>query len=379
MLNVGDFTGPLDQDVVEAVILADVMEPWPLYQRLLAANAIADTMSPRFDWYTDSLGARRTAINNGPDNYDEDTTSIVVDDGSIFYPNCLILAEATGEIMHCTAVSTNTLTVTRGVGTTNAAASVADDANLTLVGSAEGEGQDAPTARMSGPTQVSNQVQIFRKTVELSGTMVRTGTMTEAERARQRMKKFRELGKDIEHAFIHGADSSNKTDKDGKPLRTTAGMLHAITTYVDNVAGTMSEARFYQTCEQFFAEGSTRKTLFAGGTLVCTLQTIFAGKLRTASSENAVGLNLQLLTTTYGELELVHHRGLAGAFAGHGIAVDLEAVRIRPMQNGGRVALKADIQPNDNDGKKDEWFGELGLEYGSESSHAVIKGVTGAA
>ena len=90
--------------------------------------------NPKFSWMEDDLKARWDAINNGA-GYNDAATSIVVDNGAYFIVGDVVKVPRTGEVLFVTAVNTNTLTVTRGFGTT-AAAALVDNDPLVIVGNA---------------------------------------------------------------------------------------------------------------------------------------------------------------------------------------------------------------------------------------------------
>jgi hypothetical protein len=374
----------LDRDVTQEILLRTGADELPIYAWLTGRGQNRPTMTETFEWATDSLGGRRTQVDNAGAAYDETTTSIVVDDGTVFYANSVVLAEATGEIMLCTAVSGNTLTVVRGLGTMVAAAagSVANNAYLTNCGHAAGEGAGKYAAVQSAGALAKNCVQTFRKTVELSGRLMRQGIKTEDERARQRKKKLEELARDIEHALVFGAYHASTTDADGRRVSTTGGLMQNVTTNVDNVGGTMSWDRFRTFAQTAFAKGSREKLLVSGPTVHAAIHTIAATKL-SISVVTEFGLNLQKVLTEWGSFLLYPHRGLMGTYAGYAIAIDPSQAEIRT--NGGADTgtglpyLRPDIQTKDTDGVADEWFAELGLQWGAEDHHAILKGVTGAA
>jgi len=373
------YTGILDRDVTQGILLTREANEVPIYAAILAAGGKRPTMNEKFEWQTDGFANRRTAINNAPDNYDENTTSIVVDDGTAFYANSLILFEATGEVGLVTAVATNTLTVVRGLGgvIVAAAGSVADNANVLNIGVAEGEGKGAPSARRTNRTTASNWVQTFRHAVDISGRLSRMKEKTEDLRAYERAKKLREHGRDIEHMLIFGAADGSNTDADGKNVTTSGGLLQAITSNVSNIGGAMSQAEFDAWSEKVFSQGSGEKLVVAGTTALSAVGTLYKDKVRSAASDTLVGLRIQQVLTNFGVMNFVHDRRLGTAHTGTMIAIDLEGVQIRHT-DGGDTHLREDIQNPDVDGKTDEWFSEFGLQWGDEADHAKAIGITGA-
>lgn len=383
VLYVNDFSGALDRDVTQEIILNLAANDMPIYAGLAGAGQQRETQNEKFEWYTSDLTDRRTQVNNAPDDYDDTTTAVVVDSVAGFYPNCMVLAEATGEVMYCTAVNTGTktLTVVRGIGSVVAAAvgSVANDAYLRNIGPALGESSSLPEARHVGGGNVSNWVQTFRKAVQLSGRLDASATLTEQERPRQRRATFEELRRDIEHALIFGAADGDTVDADGKKATSTGGLLQAISTNVTNIGGTMSLSELDTFAAAAFAYGSSEKFMYAGSTVMGAVHDLYRGKLQLTVADGAAGLKIAKVLTPYGIFNLVHHRGLTGTYAGHGIVVDPMQAEIRYTGGGrGLPHLREDVKKDGVDGTVDEWFAELGLQWGSEKHHAVLKGVTGA-
>lgn len=378
MLTADTFQGALSPDVLSKIITVQAPDQMPIYAMLVGAGQVRITKSENPKWYASGTAARRTKINGGP--YGAGTTALVVDNAGIFAPNDQLVAEATGEIMFVSAVDTgsNTITVKRSMGSVAAASgSVADNADLTNIGNAAGEGADSPESRAVGQTPFENWLQTFRKAVELSGRMTRIETLTEDERGHQRKRKFQELMYDIEHAIVHGAMSNNTTDANGKRVTTMGGLRESVLTNVTNIGGTMSKAAWNTFCVSVFSYGSNQKVLFGGPTLVQAITDLYDDKVRYVQANSKVGLNVLSVVTPFGELQVVNHRGLAGAFAGDGLAVDIGELSIRHSKDG-LPTLKPDTEVKGKDGKRDEFFAELTLEFGSELNHAQIRGVTGA-
>jgi hypothetical protein len=73
------------------------------------------------------------------------------------------------------------------------------------------------------------------------------------------------------------------------------------------------------------------------------------------------------------------HDQLVDDWAGYGLVVDLENIKLRYMsgKDGNRLGmLRTNIQANDADGEEDEYLSELGLQLMLESAHGVLKGVS---
>lgn len=377
------YGGILDRDVTRALILTVVAGLMPIYASIQAAGQTKPTVEEKFEWQCATVGAVRTQINNGGAAYNSGTTTLVVDSTTGIYPDAVLLCEATGEIMHVTAVSSGTqIVVVRGIGSVIAAHanSVADDAWIQVLAHAAGEGGNVPTDRVVTKSNVSNWVQQSKRAVSITGRAAAVAAKTEDERNSQRALALEEFGQGIERTFLFGAGDNDTTGSESKRVTHTAGLLQVITTNVDNVAGTMTWQRFDQFLRDYgFRYGSGEKWLFAGATLLSALHELFKGKLQVGNLSTAVGLEVVRYHSPYGVVNIVLHRGLVGAYAGHGIMVDRSQLKIRHLdrEQGGMPHLITDVQQKGADAATDMWVCEIGLEYGDQLRHALIKNVTG--
>jgi hypothetical protein len=381
------FEGQIDPDIASQLTILNT-EKNPILSTLFLSRPDRQVITgdEQFRWYKQGLPARRTQINNGGAAYDGTTTTIVVDDGSVFEPGSLIFAEATNERMFVQAVAGNSLTVVRGVGAPAAAAgSVANDAWLRNIGFAAGEGSSSPNAKHASATEQKNYVQTFRKSVEITGRASAMATKTQDQRAFQRQLKFEEFLQDHENALIYGAAAdTGVVDSDGRKVTTTGGFIEAIVTNVDNVGGTMTRSRFEQFCEMAFGYGSGLKTGFSGNTVIDTIASFFRPNEVNTTRDPIVGLRITEVRTQYGDLRMVYHRGFKPLLAGQMLVVDqddplLALMHTNAPNRDGRPHLNEDIEDAGDDTAKDEWFSEVGLRWGTEENHAILKGVTGAA
>lgn len=375
MINHTTFQGQLDSDVVSAIFLASA-ELSPIYSMALGNGQVRLTTSEEFKWFGAGVGVESTLIDSGALN--AASTTLTVDSSEIFRPGDMILAGATGEVMQVSAVPTGTtLTVVRGIGSTSGAdASVANNAILYRVAKAAGEGSGSPQESSTNKVEFSNFVQTLREAVKVSGRMQRIQTETEEERGFQRRVSFLKLQRDIEQSVLHGVKSKHN-NADGEQVTVMGGLRESIVTNVTDIGGTMSIDELYTFAAKAFATGSPVKTLIAGSTLAQAITKLFDNKLRLSPADGTVGLKVQNIQTPHGLLQMVPHRGLVGSMAGDGIVFDPAQITIRHTK-GGLPVLKPDTQAKGDDAVRDEFFAEVGVEYGNETDHAQITGVTGA-
>src|SRR5438128_305985 len=336
-------------------------------------------ISPKFQALEDELAARFDAINNGA-GYASGATSVVVDNGGYFNVEDLVLVTRTGEMVRVTAVSTNTLTITRGVGST--AAAIVDNDELYILSSAAMEGDVSKQARSETPTVITNYTQIFRDPFDESNTLRSSDTVhTPHDWAYVQNKKGIEHSTRIERAFLFG-----KPSESGSPaVRTTGGAFHFIgSTNQTDAGGTFSETELWSSAPTAFRYGRQRKIAFAGGLPIQVMNQFAQSKVQVRSGETTYGLNITDYVTPFGQLSLVWHPLLDGAVYGGTILVlDLDAVAKKYLHGmnapgGSRdTHLNENIQENDRDGRKDEYLSEVGLKFGQAKRHATVTNITG--
>lgn len=391
----------LDRDFVAEIIRAfpEYRRRAPILAMLLAGAAAAvapaaPTMNEKFEWRDAELIGRTTAVNNGGAAYDAASTSIVVDDGTVLPAGCMVLCDATGEVMFVSAVATNTLTVVRGVGSANggvaaAAGSVADNAALKFIGFAAGEGSGA------GPTQAHplgagwNYVQEFTRTVKVTGRVAGEETKTEDLQQVERGLMFEELIDDIENHILFGSRGVT-ANAAGERVTSTHGVYNAITTNVINPAGTITLKYFEESFLRpiFEAGGSADRHLFAGSTVCEAIDALYASQIR-RQREEAARRFVPSVETRHGTVYIHKTLQLTGSRAGEGVCLDLDAsFRLRHKAQpamGNREAydgmprLFQNLGANDATSLLEEWRCLIGLQWGNEANHGRIKGVTGSA
>lgn len=366
----------------------------PILALLLAQGRTLRVGNETFNWNSADLPTRTTTINNGGTAYDASTTSIVVTAGTTFRVGDLVLCEATREVIFITAISTNTLTVVRGIGSANGgvaahANSVANTAILRRIGPAMGEASGVAADADFGSTTHTQNIQTFKTTVSVSGRAAVLDAQVEDPLAFNRAQAHEVFLRDIEHAIMFGGrQSSGVTDAAGKKVTTMHGLYPAITTNVFSVGGTMTKAYLEGTvCAQVFGKGSSVKTLVAGTTLLQTIADLYRSTGWRPEEVEVAGIRLTRVRTMHGELLLVPSRALSGAFAGDGLILDMDPEFRLRFTDGtldgkprhGLPNLMSVTQTSGTDAQTEQWFAELGLQWGSQSKHARISGVTGAA
>lgn len=340
-------------------------------------------INSKFEWFEKGLPARWDAINNAA-GYGAANTSLVVDNAAYFSVGDLVDVPRTGEVMRVTAVDTgtNTLTVTRSVGST-AAAALNDNEDLLIIGNAYAEGASAGAEKSHQETNPFNYTQIVRTPFGVTGTEAESENYIGPDRPRLRAEKGVEHRLDLERTALFGERAIDTTSTDN-PIRYTGGLLEFLSQNVKAMGGVMTEPELEQWAQDVFqhtASGNSR-LLMASPLAVSVLNQLAAARLQTVSKEKVFGLSIVQWITAHGTFNIVKHRLLENGpttgdgYGGYMIAVDPNKITYRFMRNR-NTKLRMDIQANDLDGFKDEYLTEMGWQIETPEVHGVATGITG--
>lgn len=372
-------------DISDRILNVDPSEaPYTvILKRTQGGGAKQAVESATFKWVEDDRMERWDAINNGA-GYNSSATSVVVDTGTVFYKDSLVLIPRTGEIVRVTAVSGTTLTIVRGQGGSTAAA-INDNDPLYVLGPVFEEGVLSADSRSENPVEQTNYTQIFKTSVEGSGTWLSSSNETTPhDWDHQKKKAMVEHLISLENAALFGKPAST-TGPNSKPLRLTGGLLHYQTHNATAVGGTLTEAAFDTWVGTAFSKGSDEKVLLASDTVINALMGFAKNKLNTSVEQKAYGVNYMTYASPYGKLSIVRHRLLTGAiYGGYAVCVDFKAGEhgYRFLKGDGPGGARdTHVQPNiqapDYDGRKDQILTEAGFKIGLSKTGARLTGVTG--
>jgi Family of unknown function (DUF5309) len=339
--------------------LSSVATGWPEYKSL------EDDVLPRFDAV---VGAGGTAV------------TFNVATGTKFAKNDVIIATRTGEQMIVSSVAGNALTVTRG-GTPVA---LVDTDEILLAGSAQPEGDLSRIPVSVNPLPTQNYTQILRRSWELTGTSYASENETNPHDWDYQAAKIGiEHKRDIERTLLFNGDKTKVTASNGQPLRTTAGFIWSIKTNQMDAGGGFSEDELNAFSRMVFRYGAKRKVLMGSPLATSVLNTFPMSKVRIGQSEKKYGINVTTFVSPFGELGLVTNWEMEGTkYGGMLIAYDQANVRYRYLQNSKanrNSHVNTNIQPPDQDSRRDEWLTECGLEVNLEKTAGIVTGITGAA
>lgn len=385
-------TGNINQKNIPIDLSPQIYKLWPSISPFLTlSQALPSTscMQPKFEWFDNDDRPDTDTVNGAIDNV---TTTLVVDDGTKFLPEetCIIVDKTTGaygEHIRITAVSGNNLTIVRGVDGTTAAA-IADEDIVYNISDAQTEASDLPQAIAVKLNDNFSYTQIIRTVTEYSKTFMRTDLIVDPNAIHNRRdEKTREHKRKMEKAFIFGRRSI-ENGSGSQPRRSMSGLLEFIedaqTAGIDNTlaaGGTLTEAAWDQFLEtKAFAYGSQNKVCLASRRLISVINTFAKGKLEVTMENKKYGMAVMEYMSPFGNLTFAIHEQFtkAGNLANGGIIYDQDQVRMRVLNGAPIVEFETDVVKDGVDGGSDVWRSEIGLEYGSKATLALITGATAA-
>lgn len=266
-------------------------------------------------------------------------------------------------------LSDTQVTCRRGAGGTTAA-SIADAAWLTLIGSSYAEGTAAPKSVTRNPIKFKNYTQIFKDTYEITGTANETYARTGPAWGEDKKRKSNKHAQDIELAMLWGRQSETTGDN-GKPKRTMSGLRDFIpASNVTVFSSAVTPSSFADALGPIFdfdtGAGDTR-IAFAGNQAIVELSKVFNAAtnvhINTTESVKVYGMNFMEMKLPMGTVMLKSHPLMSrhGLYKKSMFVVDFDAIKYVAMKNRDTKSLD-DVQTKDEDVRRGFFQTECGME-----------------
>lgn len=304
--------------------------------------------------------------------------SLTVDSTAGIVPKMVLHNPLTRENIRVVAVPDGvTLTVTRSFGRI-AAAAVADDQVLVVIGNAYEEGSARPVERGLTMVHVPNFTQIFRDAWAVTDTArasyVEAGFGNVAESKKDCMLLH---GVNAESAIIFGQAEMDTAG--AQPLHATQGIIDAVEQYapgnVDTAAGTTDFDQWVTMAEPAFQYSADlgdpkSRTLFGGSMAIKVLNDIArkSGMVQIMDGQTNFGLHFTKFTFYKGVIYMLEHPLLNGIpeMSGLALIVDMPALKLAYMD--GR-----DTKPEDYGGTGKNNANGVDAEGGSLTTEFAVE------
>lgn len=334
--------------------------------------------SQKVEWLSDELMPRLTTLSASAASSDT-AISVATGTGTYFRAGDVVRFASTGENASVSAVSANTIYVTRALGGVTAL-SAASGIDLVKIGNAAAEGATLGTLVQTKKVANYNYAQIQRDPFGFTNTLVASKLYGGPEPANEAKKKLIEHKRQLENTMFWGVRDLNTSG--GAPIGYCGGLYQYVTSNVTSGVGTLTESVFETFLRKAFRYGSQNKVMFCSPLVASALSSFPQSKLAPpAPGIDTYGVSLSTYQSASGaKVQIMVKRdwydfqSTSNQYGGIGVVVDMEDVTMRPLRD---TVLKPDRQANDEDSVKQEYLTEWSLEIGLEKKHAIISGITG--
>lgn len=364
------------------------------------------TDDPRFHWWEKVLDDRRfevhatTAFNGGDilASAAGDVETWLLAAGSnakTLVKNDQLRVEQTGEIIkiYSDPVSDTQIEVVRGACSSTPGAldpnGSAINPNLVAIGPAFEENSMPPSGVNYDPTEVYNYTQIFRRTVEISGTAEQVNLRTGDAVAEAKREALEYTGIDMERAFLFGKRSSST--QNGRPIRTTNGIINQLDS--NNVysftSGQVSMATLEERLFLAFKYGSTEKLALCGNRALLAINQCVrkntSAQWQIKEGAKEYGMEVTRISCPFGTIVFKSHPLLtqtaggtnAGASAYYGMdswsfILDMDDIKYRYLRNRD-LDFQSNLQAPGQDGMMSGYLAECGIELHHGVNHHLWK------
>lgn len=298
----------------------------------------------------------------------------------------ILYNKTTGEYIRVTdsPPTSNTVGVARAIngGTlTGYTLSVGD--NIAIITLGKDEGALPIRSLYEEPTILTNFVQTFNSVIELTNAFKANKLRSDVAgplKAR-RVQAMERIAKDIEMAFLLG--TKQKTTGTNGYVYTTGGIKNAVdsaapTNALNGQGGTgVSLATVQAWMQNFMTVGSDAKLALCGPMAYAAFSQ-FANSatngFRIMNQENVFGMNITVINTPFGELDLAFHPALKEipAFQDWMFVVDLAHVMQKTMEP---LFLEPNIQTPGQDSYKEQFRAKLGLKLRFAEAFGYAQGL----
>jgi hypothetical protein len=265
-------------------------------------------------------------------------TVLTVDSTANILPGMVIRADTTNEnILVVAVLGLTQLQVQRAFGTI-AAAVIADNTQLWMVGNAYEQGSLRPQALSISATRIVNYTQIFRNSWGLTGTLQATQVIaggTNVAESRQECAGFHAC--DIEKALIFGQKFLGT--RNGQPISTMDGLINTVQNNasgnITTLGATTNYTQLIAALDPVFQQNTdpmnpNQRILFCGGVARNVLHSIarLNSTYYVQQQETSWGLQYDTIKIPRGTFQIIEHPllnayGSSSTWAKMAIAVDV--------------------------------------------------------
>ncbi len=372
----------LVEDVSDIIGIVSPYET-PLLDHLGDAKRAA--MSTVHEWIEDALLPNKGQINQTVFNPDpESATTITVDDSSVFRIGDLVRPGQSSEVMMVLGIvgGSEQIIAARGYGAT-VAATLADNMELTILGNAALEGDEAPDARFTNRSRKSNYTQIFTAGIDVSGSLQASRAYGIADEVDyQKQERMRELLRDLENCVINGVAPVSDGQGASTVRRSMNGIVHSLETNLfvpgqggipdgDGAGGDeLNEAILNAALKQIWDQSNGGvDTILVGGAQKRKINGFATGSRAYLPDDTTYSDMISVYESDFGVCKVVMSRWVPSDAV---LLLDSSRISVMPMQ--GRSFHYKPLAAT-GDSISGQVIGEYTAEIKNENAHGLVTGL----
>ena len=308
--------------------------------------------------------------------------------------------DVVGKVIGVTRGTTNSTLAVRllEIDNNSTAHDLSDCDTFKIIGNINPEGGEMPDAIALNPTKVYNYTQIFRTPLSITRTARKTKLRTGDQYQKAKSEALEMHSWEMELAFLWGIRTENTGDN-GKPERTTMGVINFIRTYaaancddftlntdysgVDWATG--GEEWLKAMLEQIFRYGAEEKLCLCGSGFLLGIDALAmqGGQLNLQPAQKTYGMQIRTWLTPFGSIHMKTHPLMSYDATTRNMAIILEPKEltykyIDDTAFYGETSNKTHPEGYGQrrvDGTNEEYLTECGLEFGLAQKCALLNGV----
>ena len=309
------------------------------------------------------------------------SVSVATDTGVYFRVGDLARVGRSGEILEVTGITTDSVGVTRSIGSI-AAATAQSGEDVLIVGNVSAQGADYGTLKVTTRVLGYNYTQITRHPFGFTGTQTVIETYGPGDPANEIAKKLVEHKRALENScFVGPRDYDSSTSKGWM-----GGVISEfIATNITSAVGTLSLTALDTALEDILQHGTQNKVIFVAPTPAGALSRLMNDDwVQAPPDTNVYGVKVNAFVNgAFGsqvpvivKREWGNEQAANGQRGGWLVVLDMAYIKKRPLRDRGTRLLR-NRQGNGVDSVVHEYLTEMSLEVAQEKCHGILKGITG--
>lgn len=383
-------TGRIVQEIDDDIAFVEPNAA-PLTTALVLAQKKMSSVSQRkFDWIEQDPRSWQADI---PATLTSGTTTINVGTGQGIFFTAGDLARITesGEVVRVTSISTDALTVVRGIGASGSGTATAAATSLVVIANASEEGADLGTLKSVQETIPYNYCQEIRSFFGMTWKQMSSSLNAMSDPAVQRKVQLVEHKKAIDRMIMLGKRDL-LTGAGGQEIPTCGGFEYFIQTNVwdlgNQVPTQLQVVDWLSYIMQYGPngnrEGEGRKIAICAPNWITLFEKFGLDKqtitmdLGEAFGAGTIGMKVKVYSSTHGDLVLLRHPMLSRALRGQMYVIDPGAVELVYHQGGngapdGRTKILENRGSRGATAETFEVYSNIGLRFKLEMAHASAR------